>query len=123
MYSTQTTTTNCYTNANYINMSGLINYWSFCSILEDSVGQSHLFGANHSARTFDRFGSPSSALDLFNGFVQVPPGVYFYGDYTVTVWLYIRAFNSWSRLLDFGNGAPNDNVIFKLAFDTTGKKY
>ena len=70
----------------------------------------------------NRCGTPSSALSLSNGFIQVPNGVYFDGgDYTVMAWIYPIAFNSWSRILDFGNGASSDNLHCDLTYDSTGK--
>jgi len=43
--------------------------------------------------------------------LQVPAGVYFSGDFTVTAWIYLKSFQPNSRLFDFGNGAPSDNVL------------
>ena len=79
----------CNPNSNYLNVSGLVNYWTFCSSLNDVIGQATLFGANNATLVSDRFGQPSSALNLQFGFVQAPTGVYFTGDCTVTAWVFI----------------------------------
>lgn len=50
----------------------------------------------------------------------MPPGVYFSGkQFTIMVWVKVRSFNLWSRILDFGNGRQN-NVFFALTVDHTG---
>ena len=64
--------------------------------------------------TNDRFGNPNSALELSNGYLQVPPGVYFNGKFTFTAWVYPKSFALYARLFDFGNGSPSDNVFFAL---------
>jgi len=46
--------------------------------------------------------------------LQVPSGVYFSGDFTITAWIYLLAYQSFSRIIDFGNGAASDNVVFAM---------
>ena len=93
---------------------GLMNYWSFSNNYDDPIGKANLYnGVNHTL-TMDRFGNPNSALNLVNGFLQVPPGVYFSGKFTFTAWVYMRSFGKNSRLFDFGNGAPMNNVFFAM---------
>jgi len=41
-------------------------------------------------------------------------------DFTIESWVYPRSFESWSRILDFGNGAGVDNVILALSQGTSG---
>ena len=76
-------------NPNYRSVNGLVNYWTFCANFDDSIGQAKLFGASNAALVSDRFGVADSALNLANGFIQVPTGVYFNGNYTVTAWVNI----------------------------------
>lgn len=40
--------------------------------------------------------------------------------FTVEVWVYYRSFKSWSRIIDFGSGQSNDNIV--LANYETGRK-
>jgi hypothetical protein len=102
----------------------LINYWTFCANFNDSVGQAHGFGGLKASLTSDRFGVASSALDLSNGFIKIPPGIYFSSnEYTVTAWVYIRAFNFNSRLIEFGNGPFSDNVLMALTQGASGRLY
>ncbi len=42
-------------------------------------------------------------------------------DFTIESWVYPRSFESWSRILDFGNGAGVDNVYFALTEGTSGR--
>lgn len=43
------------------------------------------------------------------------------GDFTVTGWVKPTAFNTWSRILDFGNGSSNENIGLAVTNGTTGK--
>ena len=79
-----------------------------------------LYGGTNYELTYDRFGESNSALSLSNGYMIAPQGIYFKGDYTVMAWVKVRSFNSWSRLIDFGNGAQNDNIYIALTRGTTG---
>jgi hypothetical protein len=65
---------------------------------------------------------PGSALDLdgTNGYAQAPSGVWFNGNFTVEGWVFVRSYNSWSRLIDFANGQNTNNVFLALSQGTTG---
>lgn len=74
--------------------------------------------------TADRFGNVGQALQFngTNGYIDVPDGVYFTGsDFTVSSWVRVTAYNSWSRLFDFGNGPASNNVLMALSNLTTGR--
>jgi hypothetical protein len=74
--------------------------------------------------TSDRFGNENSALALngSNGHLQAPNGVYFDGsDFTVSTWVRKISNNNWSRIMDFGNGQLNNNIVFALSQNTTGR--
>ena len=62
--------------------------------------------------TFDRFCNPNSAILLNNTYLQAPPAVYFSGDFTVIAWMNLRVLAT--RIIDFGNGSPSDNVFFSF---------
>ena len=55
-----------------------------------------------------------------NGYVQAPSAVWFNGNFTVEAWVYVRSYNSWSRLIDFANGPGSDNVYVALTFGNVG---
>jgi hypothetical protein len=84
------------------------------SNLSDVVGGANLFGGSSYLFTYDRFCSPNSAIYFNRGYLQVPAGVYFSGDLTVTAWIYLKSYQSWSRTFDFGNGSPSDNVYLAM---------
>jgi len=79
--------------------------------LSDVVGGANLYGGSNYSFTYDRFCSAHSAIYFKKGYLQVPSGVYFYGDFSVTAWIYLKSIESWTCIFDFGNGAPSDNVI------------
>ena len=53
----------------------------------------------------------NSYLWLNKGYVTAPPGVYFSGDFSVSVWIKPIIIANWQRVFDFGNYAASDNVI------------
>ena len=63
----------------------------------------------------DRFGNPNSAIYLNKGYLQVPSGVYFEGDFTITAWIQLKSYNSLSTIIDFGNSVSNDNIILGVS--------
>ena len=100
----------------------MINYWPMNN-LSDVVGGANLFGGSSYSFTTDRFGTPNSAIYFNQGYLQAPPGNYFLsGNFTVTAWIYLKSIQSWSRIIDFGDGEKNDNVIFGW-YDNTSRIY
>ena len=92
--------------------------------LNDTVGGANLFGGSNYKFVADRFNKSNSAIYFHNGYLKVPPGVYFSGDFTVTAWVNFNSLQRWQRIFDFGNAltmpkAPAlDNVFFALAYRT-----
>ena len=60
------------------------------------------------------------SLDGDGDYVQIPASVWFNGDLTIEAWVYVKEYRSWSRLIDFGNGADRDNVFVTLTREATG---
>ncbi len=63
-----------------------------------------------------------SALSL-NGLGQhaeMPPDVYFAGDFTIEAWVWVRSFERAMPLLEFGNGSGNESVLLDLTSDALG---
>jgi hypothetical protein len=77
--------------------------------LTDVIGGAYLFGGSNYSFVPDRFCSLNSAIYLNKGYLQVPAGVYFSGDFTLTAWIYLKSYQSYSRIFDFGNGEGKDN--------------
>src|SRR4051794_5794877 len=65
---------------------------------------------------------PGSALNLdgVSGYAQATNGVWFNGNFTVEGWVYVRSYNNWSRLFDFGNSGYLQEVYLALSEGTTG---
>src|SRR4051812_16623275 len=65
---------------------------------------------------------PGSALSLdgATGYIQVTNGVWFNGNFTVEGWVFVRSYNNWSRLFDFGNAGYLQEVYLALSDSTTG---
>jgi alpha-tubulin suppressor-like RCC1 family protein len=68
--------------------------------------------------------SPSAgtavSLDGTSAYVSVPAGIWFSNDFTIEGWVYVRSYNNWSRLLDFGNAGYLQEVYLALSESTTG---
>ena len=62
----------------------------------------------------DRFGNEQSVVQLSNGYLVVPPGVYFHNDFTVTAWVNLNAKGFYPRIIDFGNGAARNNIAISF---------
>ena len=81
--------------------ANLTNYWPFDGNLIDVVGGKHMTIGQNASFSSDNNGNTNSSLDLNNGYVKAPDGIYFNGDFTITVWVMPRKFTNGSRLLDF----------------------
>lgn len=71
--------------------------------------------------TFDRFNNSNNSLKLNNSHATVPPGDYFDRNFTITEWVKVNEIASYSRFLDFGNGAESNNVVLSFSFVMPGK--
>ncbi len=92
----------------------LKNYWPM-SDLNDVVGGANLYGGSSYSFTYNRFCSPNSAIYFNNGYLQVPPGLYFTGDFSVVIWIYVLSFVSNTRIIDFSNGNYTNGVALSMA--------
>jgi len=102
-------------------MDSLINYWPIENNTNDLIGTAHMYGGINATLAKDRFNNSNSALDLAYGYLQVPPGVYFYSNFTISFWIYPRTFDPYARVFDFANGAPDNNVLLCYSGNTFGK--
>ena len=60
------------------------------------------------------------SLDGTSGYVSLPSGIWFSGDFTMESWVFARSYNSWSRVFDFGNGGYVDDVYLALSSGGSG---
>ena len=70
--------------------------------LNDTVSGANLYGGNNYSFAPDRFSNLNSAIYFNNGFLQVPDGYYFNGDFTTSIWIKINSYNQYVRIIDFG---------------------
>ena len=86
----------------------------------DQIGSAHMTQGALASFTTDRFGNANSALALNGGWTQVPSGVYFNTpQLTISVWIYPQQVGFAARLIDFGNGSNQDNVVFEISSATS----
>jgi hypothetical protein len=83
----------------------------------------YALNSQHStARAQSPFGNAVS-LDGVNQYVSVPTaaGSAVNSPLTIEAWVYVRAYASWSRLMDFGNGPGTDNIVCALSSEVSGQ--
>ena len=68
--------------------------------------------------------SQANALNFSSSLLNyafLPPATYFSGDFTIECWVKPTAYSNWSRVIDFGNGAGSNNVLFGTSYGGSGK--
>jgi len=95
----------------------LTHYWPiYNSSMNDVIDNADMSQGISTIYVSDRFGKSNSALGLNGGWTQVPSGIYLNANtFTISVWIYPQNVGSYSRIIDFGNGNPYDNVILRLS--------
>lgn len=95
---------------------GLVAYYPFNGNTNDMSGNLHNATPTGVTPALDRFGNAGMCYEFAGTgtYIQCPPAVYFNGDYTISGWVNITNAESWSRLIDFGNGPSNNNVLVSL---------
>jgi len=89
----------------------------------DVISGANLFGGGNYSFVPDRFCTPNSAIYFNKGYLLVPEGIYFSGDFTVTAWINLKSYQSYyPRIFDFGNVKNNDNVGIAF-FETPSQIY
>jgi hypothetical protein len=85
----------------------------------DDIGGAHMTQGSLTTFSTDRFGNANTALNLNGGWTQVPSGFYFNTPaFTISTWIYPQSIGSWARIIDFGNGANSNNVVFAIGSPT-----
>ena len=85
--------------------------------LNDAIGVANLLDGVNNAFTFDRFCSPQSAVYLNRGYVQAPPGRYFFGDFSLIAWVQLISYEYNTRFIDFESDSTN-RVVFGTDIST-----
>ena len=71
--------------------------------------------------------NPSQSYNALNfstslqNYASLPAATYFSGNFTIECWVYPTAHTNWSRIIDFGNGAGSNCVLFATSYGTSGK--
>lgn len=99
-------------------LKDLTYYWKFNNDYNEEISGTKLQPGLSTSFVNDRFNNYQSALFLNNGYTTAPSLVYFYKDFSVSVWVYLIAYSSWSVLLDFSSGPGTNNVYIALSGDT-----
>jgi hypothetical protein len=109
------------TNAE-INDQYMTHCWPFwSSTMLDEIGGAHMTQGSATTFVADRFGNANAALNLNGGWTRVPSGIYFNTPaFTISTWIYPQTIGSWARLVDFGNGAYSNNVVFAIGSPSCG---
>jgi len=91
--------------------------------LDSGTARRNVIRRHRASFTTDPQGNVRRALYLNNGYVQVPKGNYFpnRAAFTVAAWVKPHRYNKWSRVLDFGNGAANNNIVLAASTGRSGK--
>jgi hypothetical protein len=83
--------------------------------LTDSVGGSNLFGGKNYSFVEDRYCAQNKAIYFNHGYLQIPSGIYFSDDFTITAWIYLKSYVDWQNIFYFGNESTNkDRIIFQM---------
>ena len=97
----------------------MTNFYTFNGALNDAVTGYTATGYTYQYVS-DRLGSTVNAVYLVNSYISLPDLVYFDGDFTISVWVYLLSYASWSRILDCYGASHGDNVIAAFTAGTTG---
>jgi len=52
--------------------------------------------------------------------IKAKPGAYFDKDFTISVWVNVENVSKWSRIIDFGVGQNNSNIVFSNSASMSG---
>ncbi|MBM4039716.1 MAG: PEP-CTERM sorting domain-containing protein, partial [Planctomycetes bacterium] len=97
--------------------SGAIARWTFdnaANLGRDSAGSYNgtLMGSTPPAQAQGMIGGAIDFERDFGNFVDLPDGfANFTTGITVAAWVKYESYTTWNRIIDFGNGAPSNNIL------------
>ena len=112
-----------YTTNGAVWSEGYTGVWHFADSALNSVnGQTNVvFGApvyvSGKVGTAMNFDGTSVYVDAGTGFADFSDGI------TVAAWQRTETFNSWARVMDFGNGDEVDNILLTRIFTGDGLRW
>jgi hypothetical protein len=85
---------------NYLNINSyLTNHWPLNNNLNDIISNANLIESYNASFTTDRLNQKLSAIYLNNGYLRLPTGVFFYGDFSFSTWIKIYSYTSCTKLV------------------------
>lgn len=109
-------------------MKGLIFLCCFIFFAPILSAQNRIFYSQNVAHrpqaTTKRTSLTLTALNFSSSrqnYANLPPGVYFNGNFTIECWVKPTSHTNWSRIIDFGNGAGSNNVLLATSYGTSGQ--
>jgi hypothetical protein len=92
---------------------------------QESTGGNRIFVSQMDTTRGVYVTSTDKAIDLDGrmDFIQFNPMTSAVNESTIEAWVYVKSYNNWNRLFDFGNGPGKDNILFALSKGTSGKPY
>ncbi len=82
--------------------------------LSDVVGEANFYNEVNSTFVKDRFCNSNSSVYLNQGYLQVPTGDHFSSNFTLTVWIFFKSYQSNSEIINFSNEPKTDTLIFSM---------
>ncbi|SDC78181.1 hypothetical protein [Williamwhitmania taraxaci] len=101
---------------------GLVAYYPFNGNANDESGNGNHGVVRGATLTADRFNNSGSAYQFCDStYIELPPNVCIYGNFTIPLWVNVKQFSSWGRIIEFGSGQWTNNVAISAAFEDTDK--
>lgn len=97
----------------------LLHYWSFDDNLNDQAGTANVVKGENYKFVNDRLDNPNSAVYLNKGYLVLPDNLQMPNEFTITAWVNYKSKMTYQRIIDFGNGDSNDNIVFYMQGSST----
>ena len=94
-------------------------FW-MCSLASAQIMLPVYHGAFNKTANSSYYNALNFSTSLQN-YASLPAATYFSGDFTIECWVNPSAYTNWSRIIDFGNGAGNNNVLFATSNGPSGQ--
>ena len=102
------------------NATGLKYFWPIWGKLTEVINNLEPNVTFNTGLASDRFGNAFSAISLNLGYLKLPPGVYFAGDFTIMAWVYLRTRQADNpRIFEVSNGPNVDAVSFLVSVSSS----
>ena len=88
------------------------------SSLSDVIGKMNFYGEINISFVSDRFNNKDSAIEINSGYLIVPPGKYFTNNFTITIWINLKSNQTWTTIIDFGNGRQQNNILLGFFYNS-----